>query len=370
MRPRATIRLRLTLLYAALLVTCTAVLLGMSWWLLGGHLDRTLPPAYADAVMGRLAGQYVLAVLGAALVALGLGWVIAGHVLKPIRGMVDTARRVSERHLDERIALDGPDDELRELAATLDDMLDRLQEALESQRRFVANASHELRTPLTVIRAQTDVALADPHATVEDLRAMGSIVLETTDRMELLLESLLKLARGSRGELAGEPLDLAGLAGRVVDGARAEAADAEVALRLRAEPVSVAGDSILIERLLANLVENALRHNVPGGFAEVEVIRSASGGATVRVTNGGARIPPEALERLAEPFERVARHHTPRGSGLGLSIVRAVAEAHGGALTLEARPDGGLGVGVDLPAASGHPRAAGDPQAPAALIGN
>ena len=365
-RTRPSIRLRLTLLYAGLLVAATALLLTTSWWLLDGHLDRTLPPAYADEVMRRLAVQYGLGVLGAGLVALGLGWAIAGHALAPLRRIVATAKRVADGRLEERVDLDGPRDELRELSETLDDMLDRLQSAMEAQRRFVANASHELRTPLTVIRTETDVTLSDPSASTEELRAMGRVVLETTDRMEALLEALLLLARSSHGGLRAEPVDVAALARRVVAGAEERAASAGIRLGLEAHAGATRGEEMLLERMLVNLVDNALRHNVPGGFADVRV--GAAGGRTViEVVNGGAEIAPDALGRLTQPFQRLDRCSDRVGSGLGLSIVRAVAEAHGGSLELVARAEGGLRARVSLPAAGA---AAVAEAAPRALIGS
>ena len=365
-RTRPSIRLRLTLLYAGLLVAATALLLTTSWWLLDGHLDRTLPPAYSDEVMRRLAVQYALGVLGAGLVALGLGWAIAGHALAPLRRIVATARRVADGRLEERISLDGPRDELRELSETLDDMLDRLEGAMESQRRFVANASHELRTPLTVIRTEADVTLSDPSASPEDLRAMGRVVLETTDRMDALLDGLLLLARSSHGGLRREPVDLAALARRVVAGAEERATAAGIRLSVSARPASTRGEEVLLERMLGNLADNAVRHNVAGGFADVSV-GSVGDRVLVEVANGGPRIAPEALARLTEPFQRLDRRSDRVGSGLGLSIVRAVAEAHGGSLELLARSEGGLGVRVVLPSARPAPVAEG---APGALIGN
>ena len=365
-RTRTSIRLRLTLLYAGLLVAATALLLTTSWWLLDGHLDRTLPPDYADEVMRRLAVQYGLGVLGAGLVALGLGWAIAGHALAPLRRIVATARRVSDGSWEERVGLDGPRDELRELSETFDDMLDRLQGAMEAQRRFVANASHELRTPLTVIRTEADVTLADPSASPEELRSMGRVVLETTDRMEALLEALLVLARSSRGGLREDPVDLAGLAQRVVGGAAERAAAAGIRLELDAHPAATRGEEVLLERMLGNLVDNALRHNVAGGFADVAVT-VAGGRAALEVCSGGAVIEPDALARLTQPFQRLDRCADRVGSGLGLSIVRAVAEAHGGSLELRARPEGGLCAKVVLPGTATAPAA--EPPA-RALIGN
>ena len=365
-RTRPSIRLRLTLLYAGLLVGATAILLTTSWWLLDGHLDRTLPPAYADEVMRRLAVQYGLGVLGTGLVALGLGWLIAGHALAPLRRIVATARRVADGRLEERVALQGPRDELRELSETLDDMLDRLEGAMEAQRRFVANASHELRTPLTVIRTETDVTLADPSASPEELRAMGRVVLETTDRMDALLEALLVLARSSHGALGASSVDVAAVARRVVAGAEERAAAAGVGLTLEAHAATTVGDELLLERMLGNLVDNSVRHNVAGGFADVRVAGSEDR-IVIEVSNGGSEIAPDALARLTQPFQRLNRCSDRGGSGLGLSIVRAVAEAHGGSLELLARPEGGLCARVALPVAGPAPVAAA---APRALIGS
>ena len=365
-RNRPSIRLRLTLLYTGLLVGATALLLTMSWWLLDGHLDRTLPPAYADEVMRRLAIQYGLGVLGVGLVALGLGWAIAGHALAPLRRIVATARRVADGRLDERIGLEGPRDELRELSETLDDMLDRVEGALEAQRRFVANASHELRTPLTVIRTETDVTLADPSASPDELRAMGRVVLETTDRMEALLEALLVLARASRGGLRSDSVDVADLARRVAAGAETRAAAAGVRLALESHPAATCGEAVLLERMLGNLVDNALRHNVPGGFADIRVT-TAGERVVIEVCNGGAPIAPDALARLTQPFQRLNRSSDRMGSGLGLSIVRAAAEAHGGSLDLLPRAGGGLCARVALPASGAVPTAGAESSV---LIGN
>jgi signal transduction histidine kinase len=303
------LRTRLTLFYAAILVGCTAVLLFASWWLVSRHLQRTLPDVYADPVQGRLALQFALALAGTALVAGGLSWAVAGRI-----------------HA----------------------MVERLRGAVEGQRRFVANASHELRTPLTVIRAEAEVTLSDPDATEADLREMGRIVIETTDRTEALLDGLLVLASSTRGARRHEPVDLQAVARRVEATAAPEAAEAGVGLRVATAPATLYGDEALLERLLANLAENAIRHNVRGGSADLSVA-AAGGSVTVRASNTGAWVPDEALERLTEPFERLNRA-AGRGTGLGLSIVRAVAEAHGGALRIAARPQGGLDVEVTLPA--------------------
>ncbi|HEY8583723.1 MAG TPA: HAMP domain-containing protein, partial [Capillimicrobium sp.] len=192
--PALSVRARLTALYAALFLGAAALLLGLSLWLVDRHLERTLAPDAAQSALADLRGQYALALAGTTLVAVVVGWIVAGRVLRPLQAITETARRVSQDRLGERIALGGPRDELRELADTFDGMLDRLAEAFGSQRRFVANASHELRTPLTVVRAEVDVTLSDPRASVAQLRAMGETVREATAEAEALLESLLVLA--------------------------------------------------------------------------------------------------------------------------------------------------------------------------------
>jgi signal transduction histidine kinase len=346
--PRRTVRARLTALHALLVVAAMAAVLAVSYGLMRGHLLRTLPEPAARDVLGRLAGQYGLALAGTVLLAGAVGWFAAGRMLAPVKKLTATARRISEDRLDERIALQGPDDELRELADTIDAMLDRLQAAVEGQRRFVANASHELRSPLTVIRTEADVTLSDPEATVADLRRMGQSVLEASDRLDALLDALMVLALGRRGVLAREPLDLA-LAGRraAADAARA-AADGGVRLELHVAPAPVVGDRALLGRLAENLLDNAVRYNQPGGVVELHTVRSGDR-ARLRVVNSGPIVPPSEVQRLTEPFERLGRHGDGRGAGLGLSIVRAVAEAHGGDVCLAARPQGGLDVTVELP---------------------
>ncbi|HEV2815581.1 MAG TPA: HAMP domain-containing sensor histidine kinase [Solirubrobacteraceae bacterium] len=339
---RLTIRARLTALYAALLAASTAVLLALSWWLMDRHLHRTLPDRLADESAETLALQYVLAFAGTTVIALAAGWLLAGRVLAPIKRMTEAANAVTDERLDERVALDGPHDELRELGETFDAMLDRLQASLDAQRRFVANASHELRSPLTVIRTETEVTLADPAASADDFRGMARIVLEATDRTEALLDGLMVLARSQRGLLRSDPVDLCVVARRAAAGGMASARAAGVRIEVQADGVAtVPGDESLLERLVANLVDNAVRYNEPGGWV---VVRAGAPG--VEVENSGAVVPPEALDRLTQPFERLNRARDARGSGLGLSIVRAVADAHGGTLDIAARPDGGLRVRV------------------------
>ncbi|HEY1274893.1 MAG TPA: ATP-binding protein [Thermoleophilaceae bacterium] len=345
--PRPTVRVRLTALYALLFGASAALLLGLSWWLVGRQLHRTLPDGFAHDALSDLGLQYVLAFAGTLIVAVALGWVVAGRVLSPLSRMTRTARRVSEQHLDERIGLSGPHDELRELADTLDSMLDRLSESFEAQRRFAANVSHELRSPLTVIRAEAEVALANPEPDPEELREMAEAVVAATERTEALLDGLLVLARSERGMLHREPLELSEVARDAIRAVEDEAGPAGVRLELRPDRARTRGDRRLIERLIANLVENGVRHNHPGGWARVEVW-AADGAARLRVENSGPDLDRAAASQLAEPFKRLDRRDG-RGAGLGLSIVRSVSEAHGGELWIAPRRGGGLTVEVALP---------------------
>jgi signal transduction histidine kinase len=339
-----TVRARLTLLYTLLFGASGALLLGLSAWLVHRHVERTLPPPFSQEALAQLNAQYVLAFAGTLVVAVALGWVVAGRALAPLRRVTALAQRVTQERMDERIALHGPADELRELADTIDGMLDRLAAAFDGQRRFVANASHELRTPLTVIRAEVEVALADPDATVADLRHMGEAVLEATDRTQALLESLMVLARSQQALPRLEPVDLAAAARVAAGHSAAEAAARGVTVELDVERAPLQGDRPLVERLVANLVENAIRHNEPGGRVWV----TARPGR-IAVENTGRTISPEDVHRLAEPFERLNRDTEGSGAGLGLSIVRAVADAHGAQLRLRPRAGGGLVAEVDFP---------------------
>jgi signal transduction histidine kinase len=302
-------RLRLTAVHAVVFIAATGVVLLASYLLLKAHLDRTLEPADAKAALNDLAREYVIALAGAALLALAVGWVVAGRILRP------------------------------------------LEDSLEAQRRFVANASHELRSPLTVIRTETEVTLADPDATDADLRRMAEHVLEATDRTERLLDGLMVLARSQRGLARRENVDLATAARRAADEAAESARRAGVRVQLCAEPAPVCGDEPLLQRLAGNLVDNAIRYNMAGGSVEVTTERDGDH-ARLRVVNTGPRLSADDVARLGEPFERLGRLADARGAGLGLSIVRAVAEAHGGTVQLTARPDGGLDVTAALPARS------------------
>ena len=349
MRPRPTIRLRLTALYALLVFLAGGLLLAVSYALLDGHLHDTLSDADADSILRDLRGQYVLALVAVTAMAVLLGWLIAGRALGRLRTIEEAALAVSGESLGRRVALQGPDDELRELANAFDAMLERLDAAFASQKRFVANASHELRTPLTVLRTEVDVALADPDATADELRAMAEVVREEVTRFEALLASLLALARSEAGALeSDERVDLAETARRVVERLRPEAAENEVRLSLHAERVLVGGDPELLEQLVFNLVENAVAHNCRDGFA---VVRLGPRGtdALLEVENGGPPVPADEVALLTEPFHRFDRRRAGQGAGVGLSIVRAVATAHGGRLRLDARGEGGLFAEVVLP---------------------
>jgi two-component system, OmpR family, sensor histidine kinase VanS len=332
---RLSIRGRLTLIVVGLIVAMASALLAVSWWLLSGHLDRTLAPAAADEVMDTLALQYVVATAGAALVALGLAWLAAGHALAPIRRIAATARRVREDRLDARVRHTGPEDELHDLATSFDAMLDRVEASVAAQRRFVANASHELRTPLTIMRTEAEVALDDPGVTPAQLREVAHAVIETTDRTERLIDALLVLATSTEGARRDDPVDLAAVARRAARGPVSVDLDA----------VRVRGDEALLERLVGNLVENAVRY---GSDVRVGLDRRGDEARLV-VRNAGEPIPDTALAQLTQPFQRLDRTRG-RGSGLGLSIVDAVAQAHGGSLRLAAPPAGGLTAEVRLPA--------------------
>ena len=357
--PRLTIRARLTAVYALLVALSTGILLLVSYWLLGSHFDRTLPAPLADDALDEVAVQYAVAFLGVVVLATAVGWAIAGHVLAPLKRITATARRVSEQRLGERIDVAGPDDELRELGETLNSMLDRLADSFDAQRRFVANASHELRGPLTVIRSEAEVALANPEPDLGELRGMAESVIHASRRTEALLASLLLLARGQRGLVRSRPVDLADAARVALEGAAPAAAAESVRLTARLDPARVSGDAALLERLAANLIENGLRYNRPGGFVEVST-RAGVGSVELRVENSGPPVDRADATRLAEPFERLAREADGKGAGLGLSIVRAVSEAHGGSVAIDPRNEGGLVVSVRLPRAAARPDASRD----------
>jgi signal transduction histidine kinase len=346
-RPRLTVRARLTALYALLVGASTGALLLVSLWLLGRNFDRTLPDGLAGDALADVALQYALAFIGVLLLATVIGWAVAGRMLAPLKRITGTARRVSDESLAERIPVAGPDDELRELGETLNGMLDRLEGSFQSQQRFVANASHELRSPLTVIRAEAEVALANPEPDLDELRGMAEAVVDASRRTETLLAGLLILARSQPDLLHSRPVDLDAAARSAVEEAEGDAAREGVRLQARLEPAAVEGDPALLERVAANLIENGIRYNRPGGFVDVST-RAGIGTVELRVENSGPPIDAIAAARLTEPFERLGRESDARGAGLGLSIVSAVSRAHGGSLSIVPRAEGGLIVSVRL----------------------
>lgn len=291
-----------------------------------------------------------------AVLAILAGWLVAGRMLRPIRTITRTARRISSTSLHERLALDGPDDELKELGDTLDGLFTRLEAAFEAQRHFVANASHELRTPLTAERALLQVALDDPETTIAAWRSTAEEVLASSDEHARLIEALLTLA-SSESELNDhEPVDLAAAVTTTLVDLQPEIDRVGLRIDAATAPAPLAGDSLLVERLVANLLTNAVRHNIIDGRVEV-VTGVQGGGAFLSVTNTGPLIPSAEIDRLFQPFQRLDRRrtHHNEGHGLGLSIVRAIAAAHQATISADSLPDGGLAVSVTFPQAQ-NPR--------------
>ena len=378
--PSRTIRLRLTALYGTVFLVSSTALLTIAYLVvrrtlqahhpyreallrLGlhpaageefgfrpGSTDARLVHALSEQIIGgalaRVLTVYIVSLVVITAVSAAAGWLLAGRALAPLRRITATARRVSGENLGERIALRGPDDELKELADTFDGMLGRLDGAFASQRHFVANSSHELRTPLAIMRTEVDVALADPEASAEELRAMGEAVRDTVDRCERLIASLLLLARSEATTGRELPIDVAALVGDCLTDMRARAREARVTLDLDLPSAWVDADPGLLERLIANLLDNGIRHNVPGGVLSVST-DAADGRVTLTVANGGERIDPADAAQLTQPFRRLDR--SVSGFGLGLSIVQSIAEAHRGTATLTAPRSGGLEVRVELP---------------------
>jgi signal transduction histidine kinase len=407
---RLTVRLRLTLLYGGLFLAAGAVLLtityalvrrwspGMRWppgteWLVLG----TASPAAREAqnvqhliAEGRFPGMirqviptppevvaqlnaaeahglltaFVIALAIMTVIAAGLGWLVAGRVLRPLQVMATTARRLTEQNLGERFNLPGPRDELTDLADVFDTMLDRLQAAFDRERRFAASASHELRTPLATKQALLDVGLADARASLASLREMGERVRRVNHRNIAVVEGLLALAGSEQGIHAREPVNLATVAADAIDAAKPEAAAVGVHIQARLSPATVTGDRAFLDRLAGNLIENAIRHNHQGGQAEI-VTSARDGHATLTVTNTGPPITLAEIPALFEPFRRGA---TPKarsrqqGTGLGLSIVKAIVAAHHGTIDTQALPQGGLSITVSFSAAQ--------PQSPPAHPGS
>ncbi len=374
----------MALLYGALVLLIGAALLATSYILLDRALTQiALPsnsgdvtiidntthtqtlwnPAQARSVMRTSALHYLLnngLLYFGVIVLIGSigGYLLARQALRPVARITQTARQLSTQTLNERIGLGGPDDELRELADTFDEMLARLDAAFGSQRRFVANASHELRTPLAVIQTELDVTLSDPNAAAEELRRMGEVVRDATNRAQRLVDALLALARLQGREGQGlelsEPVVLNELIPNAVAAAQAEAAGRGITITAEGEPVSTTGDPRLLERVIGNLVENGVRYNVPGGWVKIQTESEGVGQSRlskVVVTNSGISVQPEEVEGLFDAFRRGGRARTgQRGAGLGLSIVRAIVDAHNGSIEATALPAGGLRVAISLPA--------------------
>jgi signal transduction histidine kinase len=316
------------------------------------QVARTAAESIRQKALGDLYRSGGIALATTLTLAVLLSWFAAGRALAPLRSITGTARRLTHENLRERIALEGPRDELHDLADTLDAMLDRLSSAFDAQRRFVSNASHELRTPLTRERALVDVTLADPHASVASLRAMAVRVRVAVDEQERLIDGLLTLARGERGIERFETVDLAEVTARAIDAAGHAEHPAKIRMTKTLQRAPVRGDPELLERLAFNLVDNALTHNVAGGWVDVRT-SAAGDSATLRVGNGGPLMPAEVVPVLFEPFRRHGTDRTGarRGNGLGLSIVSAIAKAHGGVVRAEPGVAGGLEVVVALPSA-------------------
>jgi len=312
------------------------------------QLAGTLQSNAQDKVLQYGTAAFLCVVLAAAVLA----WALTGRLLRPLQEVTATARRLSAESLGERIALRGPRDEVAELADTFDAMLDRLQATFEAQRRFVANASHELRTPLSVIRTELDVTLADQDADVAELRRMAAVVSRAALRATQLVEALLLLARTDGTGLAvREPVDLATLVAFAWSAARADAAERGLTVTFHTAPAYAVGDPALLERIAGNLLENAVRHNVPGGWIDVHTEPVQEDWSELRVSSSGHLLPTDRVTELFEPFRRGGVDRTAQtGTGLGLSIVRAVVSAHGGQVYAEAIPDGGLAITVRLPA--------------------
>ena len=389
-RPRPTVRARLTLLYGGLFAACGAIVVAVSYTLVaqlgtpgqGQHSSspRGDPAIIAarcrseqlsahphQAVLAKCAYyyfqqlgaqgqrdltlshllQYSLITL-AVVIALAaiLGWIFSGRALRPVHLITTAARAASEHNLSARVAPTGPRDELRELAETFDEMLGRLQAAFEGQQRFIANASHELRTPLAVMRATVDVVLGNPDSTPGDLRAMAADIRAAVDHAEHLIGALLILARNERGLAVREEVDLATVAEDVLDTAGLRGPRVHATL----EPAVISGDLVLAERLIANLVDNAVRYNAAAGDIWISS-RTTAASSQLTVANTGPVISPADAGRIFQPFQRLSDRTSHDGSGLGLAIVASIAAIHGGTVTARPRNDGGLSVTVTIPSA-------------------
>jgi signal transduction histidine kinase len=300
--------------------------------------------AQRSTTMSHLLNYSLLSLAGATLLAAVAGWIVAGRILRPVHRLTEVARAASEQNLSQRIALQGPRDELRELADTFDAMLERLDRAFTSQRQFIANASHELRTPLTVMRTAMDVVLSKPEPTRGQLVSMAAEVRQAIDHSERLIEVLLMLARNDQARALSDPLDLAAVAEDALEGRAANGITTTATLG----EAPVTGDGVLLERLVANLLDNAERYNIPGGTVCISTTTD-DGGSLVRVVNTGLVVPPDQVERLFLPFTRLDDRTRHDGFGLGLALVSSITGVHGGTVRATAIPAGGLDITVRLP---------------------
>jgi signal transduction histidine kinase len=394
--PRRTVRFRLTALFSVLFLAAGAALLAVTYFLVEGttapsifasggtrvavkgtpsscqsaspvtaQLKHGTPSASAEQLAHQLCAQaaathardldQLLSWSGVGLgimtvLAIGLGWILAGRVLRPLRSMKAATQQITESNLHERLALPGPDDEMKDLADTIDGLLTRLEAAFESQRRFVASASHELRTPLTLNRALIEVALADPHANVDTLRAACTDVLAAGEHQERLIDALLALATSERGLDRRESFDLAKVTRQALNSHYTEAENRGLRLDASLGHAAVHGDPDLTERMAANLIDNAIRYNLPGGSVEVRT-ETRYRHALLTVANTGSPVPADKIDQLFRPFHRLPADGAihPDGHGLGLSIVTAIANAHDARLEACPRPGGGLTIEVQFP---------------------
>jgi signal transduction histidine kinase len=379
--PRHSVRLRLTLLYGGLFLLSGAALLIITYLLVAhqsrqvhvsagsfdipsaspGPASAALPiPAQAQmqvqidrnaaAVLHLLFVQSAISLAIMTLVALGLGWLTAGRVLRPLRTITTAARSISANNLDQRLTLRGPNDEVKELGDTIDALLGRLQASFDAQRQFAANASHELRTPLTRARTLLEVALADPQPTIKGLQNACGRALHASQQQERLIEALLTLARSERGVDHVEPVDLRAITHEALLGLGVQARSGGVRISATLDPAQVRGDSRLLERLVANLMDNAVRHNIAGGLIEITTT-TRDDRATLQIANSGPVIAPHDIARLLRPFQRLSPDRTANrdGHGLGLAIVHAIAATHDARLTASPRAGGGLQVEITFP---------------------
>jgi signal transduction histidine kinase len=356
------LRTRLALLYGGVFLVLALAMLAIPYVSVSEtqHVGSSGPPTIHYPGRSLLPDLTVLLIslVVAVVVSVGLGWLLAGRLLRPLQAIVATARDISATNLSRRLRTSGRDDEFSRLGQTLNDLFARLEASFESQRHFVANAAHELRTPLAAERTVLQVALRDPDASTASLRVACDEALRLGQQQEKLIDALLTLAGSERGIAQTEPFDLAEVAASVITDVAADVAGRVVAkVDARLGPAPAEGDPRLAESLVANLVGNALRHNGPGGWASIET-ETAGGRAVLRVRNSGPVVPPAEVDRLFQPFQRLGGERVRRqgghdgGLGLGLAIVRAIAVAHGAHITARARPEGGLDIEVSFPSNS------------------